>query len=70
MGEKKIRERLSISLFVDGDIIERAIVLAKQMLAIATNTTEDKIKEADAIRYIFRSFYTIQEQNAAGKTGK
>lgn len=61
MKEKKKRKRLSISLFIDGDIIERAIALAKQMLAIATNTTEDKIKEADAIRYVFRSFKKAHE---------
>ena len=61
MEEKKIRKRLSVSLFIDGDIIERAILLAKERLAIATNTTVDKIKEADAIRYIFRDFKKTKE---------
>lgn len=67
MEEKKIRERLSVSLFIDGEIIEGAIILAKEKLAIATNTSEDKIKEADAIRYIFRYFKKAQENELVQK---
>lgn len=63
MKEKKKRKRLSFSLFVDGEIIEYAIDLAKKQLATATNTAEDKIKEADAIRYIFRYYYTMQQES-------
>lgn len=71
MKGEKTRKRLSISLYRNSGDAEKAINLAKDELAVVTNTEPEKVKDTDAVMYIFRFFTksATREKNA-GKAGK